>query len=69
MKIQRPDERGIEFENLDNGDVFWYGGLYYIKINAPRYANNSVNLETGDIENFNPWVIVRQEKMVGILEE
>lgn len=49
----------ISFEALDPGEVFRYKDYFYMVI-VPLEENNAVNLETGELEEFNDEEIVKQ---------
>lgn len=49
----------ISFKAVDHGEVFRYKDHFYMAI-VPLEENNAVNLETGEMEEFNDEEIVKQ---------
>lgn len=49
----------ISFKALDPGEVFRYKDCFYMVI-VPLEVYNAVNLETGELEEFNDEEIVKQ---------
>lgn len=56
MKIVKEDKATVEFVKIDNGGVFSYGGIFYIKIegivDCDGEGVNAVDLSDGEVTSF-----------------
>ncbi len=54
------------FEDINEGDVFYYEGGYYMKIIIPKNMNNAVDLNDGEALFFddNKWVTLVDHELV-----
>lgn len=56
MKIIKEDKATVKFVEIDNGGVFSYRGIFYIKIegivDCDGEAVNAVDLSDGEVTSF-----------------
>lgn len=70
MEIKwKNSNRGVYFEELNNGDTFEQGGDFFIKTSADSDTTRATCLNTGHRHYFNEKAIVNRVKITAYAEE